>query len=213
MLLASSNMVSLEFSSWCMVLSSPLMSLLSKTSGGVCSCHLWAFPLACGMCIMEWNLVWSLFWVPCIALGVISVETDLKERKALSQPWMDPKAQPKSLGCCRLRCDGVNMEYRTRSGVGAGGGGITMSHGLSRNLHFESCPDVDVPTVPLTALELFRISHVSLELCWLGLCGSYRQITDVGSEGFPVPPARSQEHRSDNNPPSLTQFSAEAFLM
>lgn len=39
-----------------------------------CSCHLWAFPLACGMYITGWNL-WSLFWVPCIALGVISVET------------------------------------------------------------------------------------------------------------------------------------------
>lgn len=35
----------------------------------------------------------------------------------------------------------------------------------------------------------------------------------VGSEGSPVPPAWSQGHRSENIPPSLTQFSAEAFLM
>lgn len=56
------------------------------------------------------------------------------------------------------------MDYGTRSGVGTGGGGVTMSHGPSRNLHFESCSDLDVP-VPLAALELFWISHMSLELC------------------------------------------------
>lgn len=56
------------------------------------------------------------------------------------------------------------MDYRTGSGVGAEGGGVAMCHGLSSNLHFESCPDLGVPTVPLV-LEMFRISHGSLELC------------------------------------------------
>lgn len=59
-------------------------------------------------------LCMSLVWKP----------RDLKEGKALSQPWVDPKAQPKGLGCCRLRCDGVSMDYGTRSGVGTGGGGV-----------------------------------------------------------------------------------------
>lgn len=57
------------------------------------------------------------------------------------------------------------MDYGTRSGVGAGGGGVTMFHGLSRNLQFESCPDLDVPPLSLSVLELFWMSHIPLEHC------------------------------------------------
>lgn len=123
--------------------------------------------------------LWHVGCTSWVELGVFSLlgalycsvchqseNRDLKEGKALSWPWVNPKVQPKGPGCCRLWCDGVNMDYGTdyRSGVGVGDGAATVSHGPSRNLHFETCPDLDVPTVPLAALELFQISHESLEL-------------------------------------------------
>lgn len=175
MLLASSNIVSLEFSGWCMALSSPLMSLLGPYLRWGCSCHLWAFPLAHGMCIIwGWSLVWSLLWVPCVALCVTSMETQTwKKEKPCPSPGCIPRHSPRAWGTA-----GSDVMEWTTWVMGLGleliqGSGVTMSHGPSRNLHFESCPDLDVPTVPLAVLELFCISHMSLELCWLGACGSY----------------------------------------
>lgn len=160
-------MVSLEFSGWCMVLSSPPMSLLGRTSGGLVAVtsgpFLWHVGCAsrggtwCGLSFGSPGLLW---------VSPVWKHRDLKEGKALSQPWVGPKAQPKGLGGCRLRWDGVNMEYRSGSGVG-----VVLSLCLMGSAGICSLSLVQIWMFPLclSVLELFHISHVSLELCWLGL--------------------------------------------